>query len=309
MESKKYIMKKYFSAFIVGLAMLFLSGCGEQYTEEELYQMCIDNYMERNPLDLSYQVEEKYETVEETYLAIIQLAKWDEEKDYGADDLFAYDNYRYDNTIIQIVKKGNLKWYELEKRFEEEEHNYLISLEKNRNTYFLQILNRSCVEIQENKEEIYSKFMSDGFMYTANAEIDRIDGDYKWMFITSSNIEFVRTMFYTLYPEEMYQGALECIYHPIAKDSVNRAKEFLTDIGDYEKYAADIAAVKEKLDKAEKSEYGNSQKKNTTKTNKGKTSDPYDVYDYYDPEDFYYDWEEDFDGYEDAEDYWNDAWD
>ena len=33
-------------------------------------------------------------------------------------------------------------------------------------------------------------------------------------------------------------------------------------------------------------------------------SDPYDVYDYDDPEDFYYDNEDDFDGYEDAEDYW-----
>ena len=38
-------------------------------------------------------------------------------------------------------------------------------------------------------------------------------------------------------------------------------------------------------------------------------NDPYDVYDYNDPEDFYYDWEEDFDGYEDAEEYWEDAWD
>ena len=36
-------------------------------------------------------------------------------------------------------------------------------------------------------------------------------------------------------------------------------------------------------------------------------SDPYDVYDYDDPEDFYYDWMDDFDGYEDAEDYWEEA--
>ena len=36
--------------------------------------------------------------------------------------------------------------------------------------------------------------------------------------------------------------------------------------------------------------------------------DLYDVYDYDDPEDFYYDNKDDFDGYEDAEDYWNEAW-
>ena len=37
--------------------------------------------------------------------------------------------------------------------------------------------------------------------------------------------------------------------------------------------------------------------------------DPYDVYEYNDPEDFYYDNEDDFDGAEDAEDYWDEAWD
>ena len=39
-----------------------------------------------------------------------------------------------------------------------------------------------------------------------------------------------------------------------------------------------------------------------------KKSDPYDVYDYTDPEDFYFDWEDDFEDFEDAEDYWDDAW-
>jgi len=36
--------------------------------------------------------------------------------------------------------------------------------------------------------------------------------------------------------------------------------------------------------------------------------DPYNVYDYDDPEEFYYDNCDDFDGYEDAEIYWDDAW-
>lgn len=36
--------------------------------------------------------------------------------------------------------------------------------------------------------------------------------------------------------------------------------------------------------------------------------DPYDVYEYSDPEDFYYDNSEDFDGYDDAETYYDDAW-
>ena len=45
-------------------------------------------------------------------------------------------------------------------------------------------------------------------------------------------------------------------------------------------------------------------------TEKGASrSDPYDVYEYDDPEDFYYDWMDDFDGYEDAEDYWEEAQD
>lgn len=37
--------------------------------------------------------------------------------------------------------------------------------------------------------------------------------------------------------------------------------------------------------------------------------DPYDVYEYSAPEDFYDDNYDDFDCYEDAEDYYNDAWD
>ncbi len=36
--------------------------------------------------------------------------------------------------------------------------------------------------------------------------------------------------------------------------------------------------------------------------------DQYNVYDYDDPEEFYYDNYDDFDGYEDAETYWDDAW-
>ena len=45
----------------------------------------------------------------------------------------------------------------------------------------------------------------------------------------------------------------------------------------------------------------------TTGKSATKKSDPYDVYSYDDPEDFYFDWEEDFDGYEDAEEYWEDS--
>ena len=50
-------------------------------------------------------------------------------------------------------------------------------------------------------------------------------------------------------------------------------------------------------------------KKKTTRPASGSTADkdPYNVQDYDDPEDFYYDWEEDFDGFEDAEQYWDDA--
>ncbi len=50
-----------------------------------------------------------------------------------------------------------------------------------------------------------------------------------------------------------------------------------------------------------------STKKYTT-THKSK-DDPYDVYEYSDPEDFYYDNYDDFDCYEDAEDYYDEAWD
>lgn len=37
--------------------------------------------------------------------------------------------------------------------------------------------------------------------------------------------------------------------------------------------------------------------------------DKYYVYDYDDPEDFYEEWPEEFDGFEDAEDYWDEYWD
>lgn len=40
----------------------------------------------------------------------------------------------------------------------------------------------------------------------------------------------------------------------------------------------------------------------------GSEDDPYHVYDYDDPEEFYYDYYDDFDEYEDAETYWYNAW-
>ena len=48
-------------------------------------------------------------------------------------------------------------------------------------------------------------------------------------------------------------------------------------------------------------------KKSTAESSETDKSDPYNVYDYDDPEEFYFDWPEDFDGYEDAEQYWDDA--
>ena len=51
----------------------------------------------------------------------------------------------------------------------------------------------------------------------------------------------------------------------------------------------------------------NSRKSSGTVTDKSENSDPYNVQDYDDPEEFYYDWMEDFDGFEDAEQYWDDA--
>ena len=57
--------------------------------------------------------------------------------------------------------------------------------------------------------------------------------------------------------------------------------------------------------------YGRSYSISGSRSNRSyhyKASDPYDVYDYNDPEDFYFDWEDDFEDFEDAEDYWESAW-
>ena len=37
--------------------------------------------------------------------------------------------------------------------------------------------------------------------------------------------------------------------------------------------------------------------------------DPYDVYEYDDPENYNYDWEDEFEDYDEAEEYWESAWD
>ena len=46
-------MKRCISIVILLFAIMILSGCEPQYTEEELYQMCVDTYMEENAPDLT----------------------------------------------------------------------------------------------------------------------------------------------------------------------------------------------------------------------------------------------------------------
>lgn len=370
-------MKRCISIVILLFAIMILSGCEPQYTEEELYQMCVDTYMEENAPDLTFEVKEHYETVEDTYQELIRLAVWSEEKGYELDHIFYRDNYQWDKAVNEIVKPRNLSWYDLEEWFHEEKFSYKKLLKNNTKKYLTQILKVSCDEIQNNESEIYSVLSEGGLNYLARAEEERIKKDYKWMFIIICNMDIPQDIFYRLYPDEMYQGAMDCIYHPITKDSIQKAKDFLTAIGEYEKYADDIEEAFVLVHEAERCDYGSCQFKGdreakyydgefcashayyldnggrlekkirpskngwssgglglgidsddmdeneSSSSNKNSSAekeekdekekelpyDPYDVYDYWDPEDFYYDWEEDFDGYEDAEDYWYDAWD
>lgn len=252
-------MKKHFGVFIMALVMASLSGCEEQYTEEELHQMCVDTYMEGNIPDLSFEVKDSYETIEDTYLEIVRLAIWAEEKRYEIDDIFYEDNYRFDDAVNEIVSWRNLSWFDVEDRFKEEKYKYKKMLQCNRDEYLVQILNVSCEELQNNREEICVELDESGLDYISRAEKERIGKDYKWMFITICNEKIPQEVFHKLYPKEMYQGAMECIYHPITKDSLKKTKEYLILIGDYEKYAANIEKGNILVHEAERCDYGDCQ--------------------------------------------------
>lgn len=307
-------MRKYICIVVLAISILLLSGCGEQYTEAELYQMCIDIFMEENVPEISYEIKEKYATVEETYQEILQLSLWTEELNHEIYDIFSDDNYRDNDSIRNIVSSKNLKWYELEEMFDKLESGYRKDFYNKANGYLSKIIEVSCKEIQDRKQELCTELDDVGLNYIARAEKERVDGEYRWMFVICSNEAIPKEIMYTLFPEELYQGAVECIQDPITEYNLDKVKIFMTELGEYNKYEDDIKKAYVRLENSKKEEEsGNkkpsSNKPTSTKNKKDTPNDPYDVYDYSDPEDFYYDWEEDFDGYEDAEDYWYDAWD
>lgn len=85
----------------------------------------------------------------------------------------------------------------------------------------------------------------------------------------------------------------------------------------YIRYEDDkLVEFEEKSDPPRESSISSSTKKNNTykpsyhsssSSSGKKSSDPYDVYSYSDADEFAYEWEEEFDDYDDAYDYWEDA--
>lgn len=368
-------MKKNMKVSLLMMSILLLTGCGkqpaeEQHTKEELCQMCIDAYMEDEKLDLSFNARYAYATAEETYQEIVRLALWAEEKEDQVYDIFSSSSYKYAESMEEIMNQTGMSWYDLEAPFRDEKNGYLTRLRKNRDDYLLQILTSSNEDVQSRGYDICNVLMGSGFDNIVSAETEREAKNYKQMFIISGKSEVTQEILHKLYPDEIHQGAMDCIYEPTTRDSVEKAAAFLIQTGEYEKYAQDIEKASRQAHEMWRCDYGDCQneggkeaehyegefcsyhavrlnnggklKKKTplgynggsggglglgrdseTTSDKNTSSkkeepkkeekkelpyDPYDVYDYWDPEDFYYDWEDDFDGYEDAEDYWYEAW-
>ena len=321
-------MKHLFRLFMLIFATIVLSGCEPQYTKEELQQMCIDDYVEKNLPELTYDVKDKYKTVEETYQEIINLYMWKYDCDLEVFDIFNSYMVRDDDITWDYVKNTDLEWNDVEKAFDIEYEKYKEILQTNFTDALIYILDVSNEDIHEKFNEIEDAIINEGFNHIEGIEYERRHKDYQEMFWKCST-EFMREMYYVLYPEEMLQGALENIYHPVDEEAVERTKVFLQEIGEYETYAKDVEDALAKFYKSNKFngnasgpdfgipeesddddyEVKPSKKEPKEEEKKEFPYDPYDVYDYWDPEDFYYDWEDDFDGYEDAEDYWYDAWD
>ena len=102
-----------------------------------------------------------------------------------------------------------------------------------------------------------------------------------------------------------YKGSYYCSEHKCAVFKCTAKK---SSDGIYcEAHHKEFYANQSNWVKRNKSSSASGSSKKTSGKSRTK-EDPYDVYSYSDPEDFYFDWEEDFDGYEDAEEYWEDAW-
>lgn len=301
---RKNVMKHLYRLIMLIFATIVLSGCEPQQTKEEVQQACIDDYVEKNLPELTYDVKDKYDTTEETYQEIINLYVW-----------------KYNRELkILVIFNSYTGSDEEEEALEIECEKYRGILQTNFTDALIHILDTSNEEIHEKFNEIKEAIIHEGFNHIVEIEDERKQQNYQQMFLKCST-KFMREMYYTLYPEEMLQGALENI-DQLEEEEMERTKIFLQEIGEEEILAKldqsdelngnaggiDLGDPEES-DDDDHEEEKEVEKEESEEEKKELPYDPYDVYDYWDPEDFYYDWEDDFDGYEDAEDYWYDAWD
>ena len=324
---------------ITVLTMLLVSGCGEQ---EDLFE----EYKKLHTPDYTYSLADQYETKEELYKAIIDVSIWGEEKEKEIQKAFLLqgdnddlDCYIDEETELDIYMKSKRMSSMDKYRFEDIKQELYKECRQETVSHYAEIIQLTNEEVFTFEEKEYQA-LSTRLFALAFAEMERQEKDYARMFdYFIYDLEY--DIFYTLYPEEMLEGAIlsiDCAY----KDyDLNCVADFLRKIGKYEEYQSQIESAKNEIYERTRCDYndctsleqtsvdgkagrycyyhaaclsgksgGNHNSYSSTKSNSyEQKEDPYHVYDYSDAEDFYDDNYDDFWDYEEAEDYFDDAWD
>ncbi|MDD6441944.1 MAG: hypothetical protein PUG71_07545 [bacterium] len=327
---------------ITVMVMLFISGCSNPVDSDPF-----EEYKEMHTPDYTYLLEERYETKEKLYKEIVDLSVWGMEKENAIRKAFERkgeldysESYRIDKEteLDDYIKRksiSNMDAY----GFRDVQEELLKECTQEVVSHYKKILRRVSAEVISYEEKAY-KDLATRLFAIARSEAGRRENDYEEMFYwLIYDLEY--DIFYTLYPEELLEGAKMTIDRAYEKDDLLRVADFLKDIGKYEEYEAQIESAKNAIDERNRCDYegctslaltsiegkagkycyyhadyltgklGRSHKNysSTQSNNHTVKDDPYDVYDYSDPEDFYYDNYDDFYDYEDAEDYYDEAWD
>lgn len=324
---------------IIVLTMLLASGCSEL---EDPYE----EYKKMHTPDYTYPLADQYETKEELYKEIIDVSVWGEKKEKEIQKAFELqgemddsDYYIDEETELDIYMKSK-KMSSMDKyQFKDIEKELIKECRQKTVSYYEEIIKLTNAKVFTFEEKDYQK-LSTRLFAIASVEMNRREKDYARMFdYLIYDLEY--DVFYTLYPEELLEGAIlsiDCAYDDY---DLNCVADFLKSIGKYEEYQSQIESAKNEIYESTRCDYegctsreqtsvdgkpgrycyyhadclsgkigGNNKSYSSTKSNSNKQyDDPYNVYDYSDAEDFYDDNYDDFWDYEEAEDYFNDAWD
>lgn len=256
---KKRVLLNVKIGIFTAIIMLFASGC-ENNNKEEL----LEEFRSSHTPDYTYDLSETYETKEEFYKEILNLAKWDHEKNREIEHVFMRED-DYDSEDISFIEEetdldrldqnfsGMRDSFYYKEKIVEMEREMYAEQEQMVRSHFKELRMRTNPEVLIYEERVYEDLVS-RFNDIRRAEEFRQEGDSNWFFQElEKNVDY--DIFYTLYPEELIAAMKKRMDTAPTMQFLEPVERFLREYWEGTEYDEAFAKRKAEVELANRCQY------------------------------------------------------